>query len=61
MTGQPGASHYEGHGKTLEEALEKAHGKADSTHGPGWYRVVSIHIEAGSPISGYRVEIEPVP
>jgi hypothetical protein len=47
---------YEGHGKTLQEALEDAseHAKNDRK---GWYRVVKTEVDVQDSIHEYKVLI----
>jgi hypothetical protein len=48
-----------GRGETFDEAFADAAEKAKERFGPGWFRLVDIHVNVENPIRDYRIVLSP--
>lgn len=48
-----------GGGKSFDEAFADAADKAVNRFGPGWFRMVDVHVFIENPIRDYRIVLSP--
>jgi len=48
-----------GAGKSFDEAFAEAAQKAVDRFGPGWFRLVDVHVYIENPIRDYKIVLSP--